>query len=51
MARAWYLKSRPRGMPTPDNFALKEIELPPLREGMIRVRNAGCRSIPTCAAA
>jgi NADPH-dependent curcumin reductase CurA len=39
MARAWHLKSRPNGMPTPDNFELKEVELPPLGEGMIRVRN------------
>ena len=26
-------------MPTDDNFELKEIELPPLGDGMIRVRN------------
>ena len=39
MARAWHLKSRPQGMPTGDNFELKDIELPPLGEGMIRVRN------------
>ncbi len=39
MAKAWHLKSRPQGMPTADNFELKEIELPPLGEGMIRVRN------------
>ena len=30
MARAWHLKSRPEGMPTQDNFELKEIDLPPL---------------------
>ena len=39
MARAWHLTSRPSGMPTDDNFALREIDLPPLGEGMIRVRN------------
>ena len=39
MARAWHLKSRPQGMPTADNFELKEVELPPLADGMIRVRN------------
>jgi hypothetical protein len=39
MARAWHLKSRPEGMPTADNFELRDIELPPLGDGMIRVRN------------
>jgi NADPH-dependent curcumin reductase CurA len=39
MARAWHLTSRPQGMPSPDNFALKEAELPPLGDGMVRVRN------------
>ncbi|HEX5237300.1 MAG TPA: NADP-dependent oxidoreductase [Sphingomicrobium sp.] len=39
MPRAWYLKSRPHGLPTPDNFELKELQLPPLGPGMIRVRN------------
>ena len=39
MARAWHLKSRPQGTPTDDNFELKDIELPPLAEGTIRVRN------------
>jgi NADPH-dependent curcumin reductase CurA len=39
MARAWHLKSRPEGTPTADNFELKEVDLPPLAEGMIRVRN------------
>jgi NADPH-dependent curcumin reductase CurA len=39
MARAWHLKSRPSGMPTQDNFELKEIELPPLADGMVRVKN------------
>ena len=39
MPRAWHLMSRPQGLPTPDNFALKEIDLPPLGDGMLRVRN------------
>jgi NADPH-dependent curcumin reductase CurA len=39
MPRAWHLKSRPSGMPSPDNFELKEFDLPPLAEGHVRVRN------------
>jgi NADPH-dependent curcumin reductase CurA len=39
MPQAWHLKSRPSGMPTPDNFELKAIDLPPLGEGQIHVRN------------
>jgi NADPH-dependent curcumin reductase CurA len=39
MARAWHLKSRPNGTPTDDNFALKDIELPPVEDGSVRVRN------------
>ena len=39
MARAWHLKSRPDAMPTAENFELKQVDLPPLGEGMIRVRN------------
>ena len=39
MPRAWHLTSRPQGLPTPDNFVLKEIELPPLGDGQVRVRN------------
>jgi NADPH-dependent curcumin reductase CurA len=39
MARAWHLKSRPDGLPTADNFELKDFELAPLGEGEIRVRN------------
>ena len=39
MPRAWHLKSRPSGMPTNDNFELKEIELPPVGDGQVRVRN------------
>jgi NADPH-dependent curcumin reductase CurA len=39
MARAWHLKSRPTGMPTHDNFELKETALPELGDDMVRVRN------------
>jgi NADPH-dependent curcumin reductase CurA len=39
MARAWHLMSRPQGLPTQENFALKDVELAPLGDGMIRVRN------------
>jgi NADPH-dependent curcumin reductase CurA len=39
MARAWHLMSRPQGLPTDENFALKEIDFPPLSEGQVRVRN------------
>ncbi|MFL6843530.1 MAG: NADP-dependent oxidoreductase [Allosphingosinicella sp.] len=37
--RAWHLKSRPQGMPTLDNFELKEAPLPALEDGWIRVEN------------
>ncbi|GAA3840560.1 NADP-dependent oxidoreductase [Sphaerisporangium flaviroseum] len=39
MTRAITLRSRPVGWPTEDNFELVEVELPPLREGQILVRN------------
>ena len=39
MPRAWHLKSRPSGMPTHENFELKEIALPQLADGQVRVRN------------
>ena len=39
MARAWHLKNRPQGLPTDDDFELKDMELPALDDGMIRVRN------------
>jgi len=39
MARAWHLKNRPQGLPTDDDFELKEIELPALSDGMVRIRN------------
>jgi hypothetical protein len=37
--RAWHLKSRPTGMPDMGNFEMKELDLPPLDEGMVRVEN------------
>src|SRR5256885_14255952 len=40
MARAWHLKSRPSGMPSHDNFELKETNLPAVGDGQIRVRNS-----------
>jgi len=39
MARAWHLKSRPNGMPTSDNFEFKDVALPELGDGQVRVRN------------
>ncbi len=39
MVRAWHLMSRPNGMPTPDNFALKDYLLPELGDGMVHIRN------------
>jgi len=39
MPRAWHLKSRPSGMPTEENFELKPVELPPLADGQVRVKN------------
>jgi NADPH-dependent curcumin reductase CurA len=39
MPRAWHLTSRPQGMPTNENFALADLDLPALGDGMIRVRN------------
>jgi NADPH-dependent curcumin reductase CurA len=38
--RAWTLKQRPQGMPTPADFELKTLPLEPLNEGEVRVRNA-----------
>src|SRR4028118_1799833 len=38
--RAWHLKSRPTGMPTMDNFALKDAALLPLQDGWVRVENS-----------
>lgn len=39
MARAWQLTSRPEGLPSPDNFALRDIDLPGVADGEVRVRN------------
>jgi NADPH-dependent curcumin reductase CurA len=39
MPRAWHLMSRPNGLPAPGDFELKEIELPLLGDGMVRLRN------------
>jgi NADPH-dependent curcumin reductase CurA len=39
MAKAWNLVSRPEGAPDRSNFELREFELPPLEDGMVRVRN------------
>src|SRR5436190_6356197 len=39
MAQAWHLMRRPNGMPVPDDFALKDLALPELGEGMVRIRN------------
>ncbi len=38
--RAWHLKSRPSGMPEAGNFELKQLELPPVEDGMVRVQNS-----------
>jgi NADPH-dependent curcumin reductase CurA len=37
--RAWHLKARPSGMPTPDNFELRELPASELQDGWIRVEN------------
>ena len=39
MARAWYFNSRPEGMPTADNFELKEMPDAALEPGQVRVKN------------
>ena len=39
MPRAWHLKSRPQGLPTHDNFELKDTALPPVGDGQVHVRN------------
>ncbi len=39
MSRAWHLVSRPDGMPTAQNFDLREVALPTLQDGQLRVRN------------
>jgi len=39
MPRAWHLRSRPQGLPTHDNFELKDTALPPVGDGQVHVRN------------
>lgn len=39
MAHAWHLKSRPAGLPGPENFELKPIVLPGVAAGQIHVSN------------
>jgi NADPH-dependent curcumin reductase CurA len=39
MSRAWHLRSRPDGMPVIDDFELKQVALPGLVDGWIRVEN------------
>ncbi|MDQ3144951.1 MAG: NADP-dependent oxidoreductase [Pseudomonadota bacterium] len=39
MARAWHLLRRPDGMPRQEDFGLKDVALPPLDEGMVRIAN------------
>jgi NADPH-dependent curcumin reductase CurA len=39
MPRAWHLMSRPKGLPTEEHFGLKDIPLPPLIDGSVRIRN------------
>ncbi|WP_332818534.1 NADP-dependent oxidoreductase [Sphingopyxis sp.] len=39
MAKAWHLTSRPQGLPTRDNFALREVPDGPLDKDQMRVRN------------
>jgi NADPH-dependent curcumin reductase CurA len=39
MARAWYLASRPQGLPTINNFVLRDLPDAPLERDQLRVRN------------
>lgn len=39
MAKAWHLMQRPNGMPTTADVALREIDLAPLGDGMVHVKN------------
>ena len=39
MAKAWHLTHRPQGLPTMDNFALRELPDVPLEKDQLRVRN------------
>ena len=39
MAKAWHLTSRPHGLPTMENFALRELSELQLHKDQLRVRN------------
>jgi Putative NADP-dependent oxidoreductases len=39
MAKAWHLLNRPQGLPTMDDFALRELPEAPLERDQLRVRN------------
>ncbi len=39
MTKAWHLTSRPHGLPTMDNFALRDVPDAPLEADQLRVRN------------
>ena len=39
MAKAWHLTSRPAGLPTMDNFALRDLPDAPLQADQLRVKN------------
>ncbi|BAI96707.1 NADP-dependent oxidoreductase [Sphingobium sp. TA15] len=39
MSQAWYLVSRPAGMPTMENFALRDVPASPLAAGEVRIAN------------
>lgn len=39
MAKAWHLVSRPAGMPSMANFAIRDLPDAPLADGQLRVRN------------
>ena len=39
MAKAWTLVNRPDGLPQSSDFELKTFDLPPLEDGLVRVRN------------
>ena len=49
MTKAWHLKSRPQGMPTLDNFELKEAELRLWKTARSTSATSGCLSTRTCA--
>ncbi|TDS17604.1 NADP-dependent oxidoreductase [Sphingobacterium paludis] len=40
MSKQWILKNRPDGLPKDSDFELKEVELPGLKQGEIKVRNS-----------